>query len=107
MALISSGSISEGLSGRRRLSESDWTKLLLRHGYAELGASEERAQTQVGSGAAASIREDAPAGRPPRRPTAPEPPDHSAQPYRELSPERRLSLSDMAHKLTGKRKRKT
>jgi hypothetical protein len=42
MALISNGRITAGLSGNRQMSESEWTKLLLERGEAELAKSEKR-----------------------------------------------------------------
>ena len=53
------------------MSESEWTQMLLKHGYAELGESEAQAHNPEGSGAAASRQEDAPP-RPPPGGTAPE-----------------------------------
>lgn len=42
MSLIDNRNLSTGFRGKRRMSESEWTRLLLRHGEAELADSERR-----------------------------------------------------------------
>jgi hypothetical protein len=108
-----------GLNGLA-MSESELTKLWLKHGYAELAESEKIRAGHGAQGEPATVPHDAPETVEPVQIDRP-PGDHSARPNvprdnkvergematpRSASPERRHSLRDMAHRLTGKRSRK-
>lgn len=90
------------------MSGSEWTQLLLKHGYAVSADEIERGDAVAGPpGAPRSTLSQTPEPAPTEGLSARVPRVRSAKASQApLTPERRLSLEDWAYKFTGKRTRK-
>jgi hypothetical protein len=92
MSLITSRGITAG--SKRQMSESDWTKLLLERGYAELGESEQRLRPANKTAEVKPVDVHTPLDK------APIPDQTRPAP----TPERRRALRDMAEAITRRKR---